>query len=80
MRILVAHQYLTSGKERGQFEALIRSVESVLKKLLANSFEIVIRDDKTMGDHLYDQHSPLYNNPENRKVSLLWCSHFVKAI
>ena len=64
MRILIVY-FGDSSKP------LLRCVEPVLKSLLANSYEVVIRDQDTLTDHLYDQQSPFFNIPENKKVKQL---------
>jgi hypothetical protein len=55
MRVLLVTQ---SNSESPKTAALIKILETKLKHLVRNSYEVVIRDINSLVDHIYDDKNP----------------------
>ena len=55
MRVLLVTQ---SKSESPKTAALIKILETKLKQLVRNSYEVVIRDINSLVDHIYDDKNP----------------------
>lgn len=72
MRVLFAHQLPKKNEvQKRRIKSTVALIENSLRKVLANSFEIVIRDYSNLNDHLYDPTHLDFNNPQNKSVSCL---------
>jgi len=54
--------------DQRRIKAVVSVIQELLSELLSNSFEIVIRDDETLKDHIYDAEIPELSNKQNYKV------------
>ena len=66
MRVLLVTQ---STSESPKTAALIKILESKLKQLVRNSYEVVIRDINSLVDHIYDDKNPSLRVFANKQVS-----------
>jgi hypothetical protein len=65
MRVLFAHNLpQTNELDKRKLDAKVNSIKVTLESILKNSFEIVIRDQQSLQDHLYDY--PKYSNLKNQ--------------
>jgi hypothetical protein len=55
MRVLLVTQ---SNSESPKTAALIKILETKIKHLVRNSYEVVIRDINSLVDHIYDDKNP----------------------
>ena len=70
MRVLLAHDLpTTTASQKRKLNAITSLVDEQLKRVLANSFEIVIRDQSMLDDHLFDPRDPLLDSEQNKLVS-----------
>lgn len=70
MRVLFAHDLPTiTPSQKRKLAAISALLEEQLTRVLANSFEIVIRDGKMINDHLFDPEDPVLSNEQNKLVS-----------
>ncbi|MFM7851893.1 MAG: hypothetical protein ACKO96_08240 [Flammeovirgaceae bacterium] len=69
MRVLFVHQLPSKTESHHRhIKATVTLVEQTLKHYFQNSFEMVIRDQQTINDHIYDANQAAYESINNKKV------------
>lgn len=68
MRVLLA---INNSSASPKAKALVSLVEQKLKMVVCNSYELLVRDQNQLVDHLYDFKDSSLRKDENRLVSTI---------